>query len=96
MFASVGGPQALLNTLQLIPGGWISNLLQLFSRVPILDFGTLLPLTACHTPLFLVTLSSLTLLAILSTAAPLASLSNSVNSGNYGFDFAGLTSRWRH
>ena len=49
MFASVGGPRALLNTLQLIPGGWISNPLRLFPRVPILDFGTLLPLTACHT-----------------------------------------------
>ena len=57
MFANVGGPRALLNTLQLIPGGWISNPLRLFPRVPILDFGTLLPLISCHTPLFLVTLS---------------------------------------
>ena len=86
MFASVGGPRALLNTLQLIREGWISNPLRLFRRVLTLDFGTLLPLISCHTHLFLVTLSSLTLLAILSTAAPQASLSNGVNSGNYGFD----------
>ena len=49
MFISVGGPRALKDTLQLIPEGWTSNLLQLFSRVPILDFGTLLPLISCHT-----------------------------------------------
>ena len=34
----------------------------------------------------LVTLGSLTLLATLSMAAPQASLSNDVNSGNYGFN----------
>ena len=49
MFASVGGPRALLDTLQLIPEGWISNPLRLFRRVLTPDFGTLLPLTACHT-----------------------------------------------
>ena len=49
MFTYVAGPRALKDTLQLIPEGWTSNLLQLFSRVPILDFGTLLPLTAGHT-----------------------------------------------
>ena len=56
MFTSVGDTRALKDTLQLIPEGWISNPLRLFRRVLTLDFGTLLPLISCHTPLFLFTL----------------------------------------
>ena len=56
MFTSFGGPRALLDILQEIQESWIAHLLQLLARVPVTDFGTLLPLISCHTPLFLVTL----------------------------------------
>ena len=55
MFTCVGGPRALKDTLQLIPGGWISNPLRPFRRVLTLDFGTLLPLISCHTEFALFT-----------------------------------------